>query len=255
MRAVITACLAAAMGLAGAGCDPDRQAAFDGTDDGGDGEGGSDDLDPAATCTVAADCVAVSASCCGCPDLALPVGDAETLAAACNDVMCPEPPPGACAAVEVRCEASTCVLGCPATVCDLTCDAGFAVDPTTGCQTCACAAAQALQCQSDDDCAAVPADCCGCAAGGADTAVPAADAASWLDALGCDGTEACPGLDVCDAGQVPRCLAGTCQLAPPGPLDGPPACGALDAVCPTGTVCVIGDDLDGNGLGDCLPAP
>ncbi len=257
MRRFLILCV---LGGFAVGCRQDAEQAGDldgDSTDSGDGFDGNDSGTEPGACATADDCVVVSASCCGCPDLAVLATSnaAGELAAACDEVECPEPPPGACAPVEVRCEDTACVLGCPSTVCELTCDAGFALDPGTGCQVCACADPALQECLVDDDCAQVPADCCGCGAGGADTAVPASDAAAAIDALGCDGSEACPGLDVCDPQLGPRCLSGSCQLAP-GDRAAPPGCGAADAGCPIGMVCVIGDDADGNGLGECqLPPP
>jgi hypothetical protein len=199
------------------------------------------------------DCLLVATTCCGCPDVVVLAGSPEErdLAAACDDVECPEPPPEACPPLPVTCDADgACAVGCPESTCDLDCGTGFALD-ALGCQLCECAPTSPGECAQDVDCVAVPADCCGCARGGADVAVPAADAAAWLDALACDPDKACPDIDVCDPAAEARCLGGACVLGPPS---AELACGGA-ADCPPGADCVIGADEDGDGLGVCRPSP
>lgn len=251
--------------LVAAGCPTSAETAGAGDD--------ATDPDPgnagAVECQVDEECTAAGESCCSCPTFAVPT--ASGWQDSCEDVTC-EPPTG-CAA-EAVCEAGACVLACVELACepDASCDGGFARD-AAGCLSCDCAPAAdpaADQCAVDADCVQVAADCCGCAEGGTDTAVPASEATGFTDSLGCDGSTSCPGVDVCDPSAEPRCLAGTCQLvAAPGgggdlPPDGglggeePQLCGTPElAPCPAGQRCVVNDpdvpDASEMGVGVCRP--
>ena len=161
-------------------------------------------------------------------------------------------PAPACSEVAAVCQAGACVLACQPITCDLPCADGFAVD-AAGCQVCACAAPAADQCAVDADCARVPADCCGCGRGGADTAVPVGQVDAHNQALDCGGA-ACPEIDVCAPDLAARCVAGTCALTD-APVAAPAAdaCGRADL--PTCAHCVLnaGDAYAAAGLGRCAP--
>ncbi|MCB9564993.1 MAG: hypothetical protein H6708_31805 [Kofleriaceae bacterium] len=247
----VTAVVAAAVGVGAlGGCHLVANEASDVGDDGAVLPGGNE-------CYVAADCAAAASSCCGCADFAVP-GDSR--ADGCEDVMCPEPPPGDCPAVAPACVDGFCTLACVPVTCDMTCADGFAAD-VAGCLVCACAEAPAPggDCAVDDDCVEVAADCCGCGRGGADTAVPVDQVATHDAELGCpaDPTQAaCPEVDVCDPAAAPRCAAGRCTLGAGPPTDGLVGlCGRPDLEpCPAGTACVLNADSDAAaaGLGTCL---
>lgn len=225
-------------------------ASSEGRDDSGGGP--LTPTDPAsAECTTDSDCTAAGESCCDCPSFAVP--RATGWDESCEDVTCDEPPSSCSTAA--ACDRGQCVLRCAEVACsaDASCPAGFARD-AAGCLTCACAEVTdpaAAQCQVDADCVQVPADCCGCAEGGADTAVPASDADRAVDELGCDGNASCPGVDVCDPSARARCLAGSCRLsADSGGGDGQDGglgggdtlCGTPElAPCPAGQQCVVND--------------
>jgi hypothetical protein len=204
------------------------------------------------------DCVAVASTCCGCPAFAL----RTDLNSGCEAVMCPEEPAPSCPAVIPACRDHACTLVCAPIACDLQCADGFATDDA-GCLRCECGAAPPQvdpQCKVDDDCVQVPADCCGCARGGADTAVPAAQVDQHREDLGCSGEVSCPGVDVCTPEVVPHCTSGHCVLEDVPTDDGPGAipgtCGRPDLpACPEGTGCVLNqdDDATGAGLGSCEP--
>jgi len=241
-----------------AGCfQPSSQALGDDTDHGPNG--GS-----AAECAVDVDCTGGGASCCECPSFAQ--SRASGWDDSCEDVTCQAPP--TCSAAPA-CDQGQCVLRCAEVVCDLECAGGFVADDL-GCLTCACSASPLppSECQVDADCVRVPADCCGCELGGADTAVPASGADTFTDGLGCSGNGTCPGVDVCDPALVPRCLAGACALSGPpttDPTDPPDAgsgaeadqyCGTPDLPpCPVGQQCVLNDpaamEASQAGLGVC----
>ncbi|RMH43060.1 MAG: hypothetical protein D6689_06215 [Deltaproteobacteria bacterium] len=225
---------------------------------------GPDDAVPgAAECGSDADCEPAGPDCCTCPTFALPV--AEGWGAACAGVVgeCADPRTPAACGVEARCEAGSCALACAPVVCEIDCGAGYA-RTDAGCLTCACAAGEppAADCATDADCVRVPADCCGCARGGADTAVPAADADAHRAGLGCDGTEPCPEVDVCEPGASARCDSGHCALVA-GATDGgadagagvPRRCGGGFGSCPPPAVCVLNDPSDSEaserGVGTC----
>ncbi len=242
--------LALLVATSAAGCFSARDAA----------ESGDDDL-PFEVCAFDTDCVLAGPSCCECPTYATSVTSGWL--DICGNVDCTPPTDGSCAPLVARCDRGACVAECAPQACDLSCPTGFAVD-ATGCVTCACAGSSPPpQCAIDDDCVAVPADCCGCARGGRDTAVPRAEAESYLGGLGCplDASEVpCPDVSTCDAAAVPRCVTGQCQLgvtsqAPPQLPPG--ACGRPELPpCPADQLCVINQDPDANplGVGVCTPS-
>jgi hypothetical protein len=217
-----------------------------------------DDSDASRECESAEDCVLAASSCCACPDFASP--DRE-LGASCDEVECPEPG-AACPALEPVCDQGFCTAVCAAVVCELDCAGGFVADDA-GCLVCACAEApppQDVECGLDQDCVQLPADCCGCARGGQDTAVPADQAEEYSESLMCsddpdDGT--CPEVDVCDPELAARCVAGRCALtadADDGEGDDVTQCGTADLPpCPDGTVCVLNadDESTAEGVGTC----
>jgi hypothetical protein len=204
-----------------------------------------DDLGPPPDepfCESTAECVAAGASCCSCPEYA--VTTSSDFAQACEDVQCPPPEPGECSGLVAKCEDNRCVLGCGEVACDITCENGFVVD-AAGCLTCECTSGPALpECSTDDQCARVHADCCGCMQGGADTAVPVDQVDEWEMGLGCPPEPVCPGVDVCTPGEVPRCDNGRCLLGPAAPGSAPAgACGTPDLPpCPPGQRCVLNSD-------------
>jgi len=207
-----------------------------GDDDSGGGLGGGA---PEAGCQIAADCVPAASTCCECPTFAVP-GESG-FDEACSEVDC-EVPAG-CPLVEPACIAGACELICSPVVTDRVCDGGFARDGF-GCLIDACAEKEpdptGPECADDTGCVQVPADCCGCALGGSDTAVPAGREAEHLAGLDCDADPACPEVDVCEADAEPRCVAGRCHLVSAASGSGASLCGAPDAPpCPSGTVCVL----------------
>ncbi len=214
-----------------------------------------DDTRGAGTCTLDTDCTLAGPSCCECPTYAV-AGDGGW-ADACEQVACPVP--ADCPALEARCDRGACVAACAPSPCDLSCPTGFAVDPA-GCTTCACAGGGAVpQCQFDTDCVRVAGDCCGCDRGGSDVAVPAGELTGFVDNLGCTGTESCPGVSTCTAGESARCVAGRCALAADPTTMPPPTdvgCGRPELPpCPSGQVCVINADDAEAGMGRCEAPP
>jgi hypothetical protein len=201
--------------------------------------------DPAslAECISHGDCEPAASACCECPSFALPVSDG--FGEACGDIGCQAP--SGCPEIQAACVDGACTLRCAPVVCDITCEAGFAADEL-GCLVCACAELppQAIQCQIDTDCAQVPADCCGCARGGHDTAVPVSQVQAHIEALDCPLDPACPDIDTCMENYIPRCIQGTCALATPDTdtttPDEPQRCGLTSLPsCPQGQVCVLND--------------
>jgi hypothetical protein len=92
--------------------------------------------------------------------------------------------------------------------------------------------------------------------------VPQAEVGAHLDALACDRAPICPGVDVCDPGRSPRCIAGQCALvlAPAGDDGGDPVdpqfCGTPDASpCVPPAVCMLnapgGEAASQVGVGAC----
>lgn len=252
---------AAVVGLLACSGSSTERASAGGESDGppdGAGTAGDDFAPGAGSCVVDEDCEAVASSCCECPTFALPV--AEGVGQVCEDVACEQP--STCSAVEAICgDEGSCVLACSPVVCDLSCSDGFVIDEG-GCATCACAdPGAAMGCEQNEDCLQVAADCCGCARGGQDTAVLAAEASGFVDGLGCTGSEVCPEVDACDPDVVPTCEFGQCLLVSPvlmDPGEVPAVCGAPDApTCPEGSVCVLNPRdypmVAAAGLGACLP--
>lgn len=236
---------------------------------------GADDDDPIlGRCAVDQDCVLAGPSCCDCPSYALPT--ASGWGDTCANIDCsggvdagvpgtdagmPSGFPSGCAPLVARCELGVCLAACAPIACETTCGFGFAMD-ATGCLTCACNdAPNAPTCLEDTDCVQVPADCCGCARGGTDTAVPRASVADHEDGLGCPPDPAmrpCPDVSTCDPSRVPRCLEQQCVLLGPNdpPWTAPPAgaCGRPDLpACPAGQVCVLNRSAEAGmlGLGIC----
>jgi hypothetical protein len=215
---------------------------------------------PVGECQVAADCVAASTTCCGCPEFAIPDRGWE---ATCEDVACPDPQGDACAATGVACVDGQCAIACAQVACELTCPGGFERD-ASGCLTCGCVAddgPDAFACQDDDECVQVAADCCGCGRGGSDLAIGVDQADSYVAALDCGadhGDAGCPEVDVCDPTAGPRCVNGRCVLAAaqPDAADDRTRCGTPELPpCPDGSVCVLNadDDASMDGLGTCQP--
>ena len=233
-----------------AGCD---FAAGESLDDGAADDGAGEPAPGAGECATADDCALAASTCCECPTYAVAGGDADV--GACDEVECPAP--DACPAIVAACEQGVCTIACAPVTCDLTCADGFAVDEA-GCLVCACAAADpAPACVGDDDCVRVAGDCCGCARGGADTAVPAGTEDSFGESLMCPADPSCPDVDVCDPSLAPRCVSGRCALvAPPADDRADARCGAPELPpCPEGTVCVLNADSEATeaGLGVCRP--
>jgi len=198
-------------------------------------------------CTVDSDCELASATCCDCPSFALPVGDAKL--GACDGVQCP-PPQATCTKIRAACDANVCVVACQPEAVTQSCPAGFATD-MTGCLIDQCAT-PLTGCQLDSDCVRTREDCCGCARGGADTAVPAGERAGYDATLGCTQSPQCPEVNTCDGAETPQCAQGTCKLIAGG-LPGD-ACGRPDlAACPAGTVCTVNasDPANLHGVGVC----
>lgn len=218
-------------------------------------------------CSIDADCQLAAASCCECPSYAVSASDrAED---ACSGVICEGEM--TCPAVDAVCERGACVMQCQPIACDLTCASGFAVDEA-GCLTCWCAPEPPgfeRECTAAEDCVRVPADCCGCARGGNDTAVPGELAEVHLAGLDCPESPACPEVEACEEGLQAGCVAGTCTLLiepADGPPDGPPDgtssdqwCGSPELpACPDGSVCVLNatsaNDATVAGVGICQSA-
>jgi len=218
----------------------------EGLTDIGSGEGANG---AAAECQTDGDCVLAAARCCDCPTFAMPVDPAVDI---CAGVTCPVPGPTCAANVHAACVQSTCELACDAIECDQSCPDGFAVD-ASGCATCACLEVADRTCTASTDCVEVPADCCGCAKGGMDTAVPSADAPSNEAGLDCPSSPACPGVSTCQADLSPQCVQGTCALQPALPAT---ACGRPDLPpCGAGTICALNVDpqATAQGVGVCVP--
>ncbi len=221
------------------------------------GTPGDDDADPApgqtsGFCNVAEDCVLAGATCCDCPSFALTVDDPKVQA--CENVGCDNDTSVCATNVEAACVANQCQMVCAPLAC-LPCPNGYALE-VNGCLSCSCAPAPSLEpaCAGDPDCTRTRADCCGCEAGGEDTAVPVTDAAVFDQALMCPASPQCPGQTnalepTCGTDYEARCVNGSCTLAPPAPPD---LCGPEP--CPAGKTCQINVNPDANpyGLGVCL---
>jgi len=251
--------LVLALALAGALACDGRAANDDDKGGGGEGDAG-DSTDVPGTpspppvghvaCVVDADCAAAASTCCACPTFAVPArsGWPEL----CEDVPCDAP--GSCSAVSPVCRSSACVLACSEIACDRQCADGFVVDGG-GCLTCACRTPSSPVCTAAADCARVPADCCGCARGGADTAVAVNDVERHQRELACGPEARCPEVNVCPAGIAPACRGGRCVLDDGDPGTAPAgACGHPDLPpCPAGTRCLLNrsPDADAAGVGVC----
>ncbi len=214
-----------------------------------------------ASCQEASDCVLAASTCCECPTFAVPAGQGYD--AGCEEVNCE--PSGLCPAVEPVCDSGQCLLVCSPLIADKICNFGFVIDEA-GCLLNECAASPdsvASECEIDADCVQVPADCCGCAFGGSDKAVPEALVDDSAEFLNCPVDPACPGIDVCKVDETAQCISGSCALVSTAGLDEPPGtvsttfCGtaALPA-CATGSVCVLNDisanDASAMGVGSCV---
>ena len=178
------------------------------------------------------------------------------LAAGC---LAAPPDPIGCALTEPACVEGRCQLVCSPVVTEMECENRFARDDF-GCLLDACElGSEVPECDGDPDCVQVPADCCGCARGGSDTAVPSGTEAEYEEGLSCPPDPSCPGVDVCDRDSQPRCIAGTCQLVADSAGDGgAPSvlCGTADsAPCAEGLVCVLNHpdapDATQVGAGSC----
>lgn len=255
MRPSLALSLVAALAVAMGACDltGDARASDIGT---GDSDEASDDgvpIDPSgqpgAACAIDDDCRPAAATCCECPTFAVAADD--PLYQACLNVECPAGPQ--CSASSAVCDQGRCGLACEPLACNVSFATGFATD-AAGCLVCEPAVAIGDDCTADAGCVQTRADCCGCANGGADTAVAASELGGFDDGLGCADSDPCPGVSVCEAEAAPRCVQGSCAL-----LRGetpPAACGRSDLPgCPAGQACVLNLDGDATvrGLGICTP--
>ena len=246
MRFALVAMLALVAGCPGA-IKEDGQAAGDDGNGSGSGFGSVP-----AECAQAIDCVPAGPKCCDCPTHAVPASDPTQKACAavdCGPMSCGSPMEAAC--VNQRCE-----LVCAPVACDAnaSCPYGFETD-ANGCLTCTCAQApSAPQCSLDNECARVKDDCCGCAMGGKDTAIPQTDVASHDAMLGCSANPSCPGGNTCAADLSARCVQGECELVS-GQIPAN-ACGRADlAMCPAEQACTVNanDQATMYGVGVCQP--
>lgn len=218
-----------------------------GMDPGGDDNGSNPP--PQSACASDTDCQLTASSCCECPSFSTNRDVPSN--GACTGIVCPNPP--SCPAnVRAACNLDTnqCEVACVEMACATDCPDGFAIDPATGCLSCACAPAASLNgCMLDDDCVQTREDCCGCARGGRDTAVLASDLAAYDSMLLCPSNPQCPGLDTCDPGTAPRCVQGACVLT-----DSTIPANACSGACASGT-CVINRDpaATTHGVGVCVP--
>ena len=213
----------------------------------GDGGGG---LAPAVPCVEDGDCALAGATCCACPSFAVAAADPGLKT--CGTINCP---PSVCPAnLRAACTMGTCQVACAPLACSATCATGFAAD-ASGCLTCDCVQPGPDACTQDRDCVEVKADCCGCAQGGSDFAILAAQAAAYEASLGCPQSPACPNQNVCVPNAGAHCAQGACALEAPTPLPAN-ACGRPDLpTCPAGQACVVNAnaDADGQGVGVCTP--
>jgi hypothetical protein len=242
MRAFVLAYLVVA-----AACSTNAADALYNGDDGGGsgGEGG-----PPGECQLDSQCYPAAARCCDCPTYAMPESAGIDL---CAGVTCPMPGPVCSTSVHVACVNEMCQLACDVTECDLECPDGFATD-ASGCVACACYQVASRECMLSTECAETPADCCGCALGGTDTAVVASDVDNYEASLDCPPNPECPGVSTCQADLSPQCVQGACALQPALPEN---ACGRPDLpLCGMGMVCAVNSDplASAQGVGVCIPA-
>ncbi len=200
-------------------------------------------------------CVPAAPTCCECPTFA--VSSNDPLNSACSNIACPMPMQACPTNVKAACSADGfCELACVATSCPASCPNGYAMD-ANGCLTCDCAPTVAGGCQADGQCVEVPADCCGCARGGVDTAVLAPNADAFENNLNCPMDPQCPTANTCAPSATPQCIQGQCTLST-GVLPAT-ACGRADLMaCPSPQVCTINSDPDATveGVGVCaIPGP
>lgn len=218
----------------------------------GDDNGPPDGKAP-GSCFTSSDCVPAAATCCDCPTFATSTSDPKVEACAavdCDSNVCPTNVLAECNPMH------ECVLACAQLEC-LECPEGY-ITEANGCVSCTCAepATMAPTCAVDTDCVRVRNDCCGCANGGEDTAVPTSTAAAFDAGLSCSQTPQCPGVgnQMCDATAQARCIRGSCALlAEDMPAD---SCGRPDLpACPAGTVCRVNvsNSADLYGVGVCRP--
>ena len=259
MRFVVSLSLAAFLASAGCSSASGENLSAEGDRDDGDDSGGGGASPDGIECQLAVDCVPAGSTCCDCPAFA--VSAASGYEEACADVTC-DPAPTDCALTEPACNAGRCELICSPVVTDMVCADGFARDDF-GCLLDACAGPDGSgpECNGDQDCVQVPADCCGCQRGGSDTAVPAGSESQHEDDLACPPDPSCPGVDVCDPDSEPRCIGGSCRLSVPPSEPGddePPSilCGTPETPpCRDGQVCVLNHpdagDATQQGAGSC----
>lgn len=262
VRLVVTRLPLVAVLAAATGCFNTSGESLSADEDRGDGDdsgGGGAESPEAAECVVPTDCVPAGSTCCECPAFAVPASSGYE--EGCSEVAC-DPAPSGCALTEPTCTQGRCELVCSPVVTDMVCETGFSRDDF-GCLFDACAGADGsgAECERDQDCVQVPADCCGCANGGSDTAVPAGTEDEYDDGLACPPDPSCPGVDVCDPESEPRCIAGACRLAVPpsdpgGDAEPSVLCGTTDSPpCPDGQVCVLNHpdapDATQVGAGSC----
>jgi len=228
----------------------------------GRGDSGDDGAGAPQACVIDADCVPAGSSCCGCPSFAVPA--ASGWDSACEEVDCGGFDDSACPLTKASCEAGACALQCAPVACDRVCPEAFARDEF-GCLVCgACAEPSdpdADACIEDADCVRIRADCCGCAEGGEDTAIPASDAEAHDAALACDDAPSCPGVNTCDEDLTPRCMQGHCALVTgdagfDDPSDARRQCGTSELpLCPVGEICMLNDPAadtaSARGVGVC----
>lgn len=250
LRTLVISFAALVGSLAAAGCSAsDKEDALAGAGDDTSTDPGS--AQP-TSCLTDDDCTLGAATCCACPTFATSATEPSDLG--CNGVACPNQPDcpdnvrAACNVMKREC-----VVACVEMSCQADCGAdGYAIDPATGCLSCMCATRVPNGCTVNRDCVENRKDCCGCAQGGFDIAVLATAQPAYDQGLGCDGSEACPGIDVCDPAAAPTCVAGACSLtAATRPAH---ACSSR-AECPTGNACVVNRNPDASalGVGVCVP--
>jgi len=216
---------------------------------GGGGGGVGSGSDTIAECSQDKDCALAGPTCCACPTFAVSASDPTVQA--CNQVGCPAPGPSCPGNARAACINNTCQLACVAMACTNTCSDGFEID-ANGCLTCTCAVVTSRGCTADTDCVRTRADCCGCAHGGSDTAVPGSDQAAFDQSLMCPSDPQCPSVDTCAAGLEPRCIEGAGALATATPAG---ACGTpTTATCAPSQQCYVNvdPDADQQGVGVCM---